>query len=187
MPNIVAHYIVGKLVQRNLHISSRDYLKGNLYPDYVDVTMHYRINGKKFEIPDIKRFIEDNKFSNNYFKVGFLSHLILDKMFLDDYVINHIYDKIDDKINIFESDKVYLDYTNISKRLLRHYHLRIDDIDDLMLKEHINLKKYKENTEVIKFNKHGSKPLYLMIDDFVDFLDLAAKQISKYIEDNNLL
>lgn len=187
MPNIVAHYIVGKLVQRKLNISNQDYLKGNLYPDYIDVTMHYRTLGRKFEIPDIKKFMTDDKFSDSYFKIGFLTHLMLDKLFLDDYVINHIYDKIDDKINIFESDKIYLDYTNISKRLLRHYHLRIDDIDDLMLKENINLKKYRENTEVIKLNKHGTNPHYLMINDFIIFLDDSAKKISEYILENNLL
>lgn len=187
MPNIVAHYIVGKLVERKLHFDNSDYLKGNLYPDYIDVTMHYRILGNKFEVPDINKFITANNFSNNYFKVGFLTHLLLDKLFLDEFVINHIYDKIDDKINIFESDKIYLDYTNISKRLLRHYHMNIIDIDKLMLNEDIDISKYIQNTDVIKLNKHGKKPHYLSINDFTSFLDEAAIRISNYIENNNLL
>lgn len=187
MPNIVAHYIVGKLVQRKLNIDDSNYLRGNLYPDYVDIRMHYRTNGKRFEVPDIKKFIDENTFSNNYFMVGFLSHLILDKLFLDDYVIEHIYDKIDDKINIFESDKIYLDYTNISNRLLHHYHMNMLDIDKLMLKENINLKKYKENTEVIKYNMDDTKTSYLKFDDFIKFIDEAARKISDYIKINNLI
>ena len=95
MPNIVAHYVCGKLVADKLHITNKDYLKGNLYPDYIDKKRHYRIKGRLFEIPDIELFMKEEKNQNKYFKVGYLTHLMLDKLFLDEFVVDDIYSKLD--------------------------------------------------------------------------------------------
>lgn len=187
MPNIVAHYICGKLVAKKLNIKDDDYLKGNLYPDYIDKDKHYRIQGKIFEIPDLDKFIQEEKISNKYFKLGFLTHLMLDKLFLDGFVIDDIYTKLDKNINIFESDKIYLDYTNMSKTLMNYYHLNFKEIDDLMLKEkNIDIKKYKSNVEVIKDSTTNNLK-YIDINHFINFLESAANQVYIYIKEKKIL
>lgn len=184
MPNIVAHYICGNLVVEKLCLKKqRDFLKGNLYPDYVDKEKHYRTPGKKFEIPDIDKFQVEEQIENDLFKLGFLTHLILDKLFLEEYVIDKIYSKITEDIDIFEPNRIYQDYTNISNRLLAKYNLTLDGIDDLMLeeKEHIDFKKYKDNTDVIRTSTN-EKLRYLDLEDFTKFLDTSATQITNYIK-----
>ncbi len=184
MPSIVAHYICGKLVAKKLNIVSNEYIKGNLYPDYIDVTYHYRIAGKRFEIPNIDEFIKENNPTNNYFKLGFLTHLILDKLYLDDFVLNDIYSKIDNQINIFEEADIYNDYTIISTKLLNNYNFNLDEIDNLMLREkNINITKYKKNIEVIRKNKDKNLK-YLNTQSFIHFLNEAADKISEYIITN---
>ena len=187
MPNIVAHYICGKLVANKLHINNDDYLKGNLYPDYIDKKRHYRIKGRLFEIPDIELFMKEETNQNKYFKIGYLTHLMLDKLFLDGFVIDDIYSKLDKPINIFESDKIYLDYTNMSKSLMNHYHFNLKEIDDLMLKEKdIDIEKYKSNVDVIKESTADSLK-YIDINHFINFLELAADQIYIYIKKEKIL
>lgn len=183
MPNIVSHFICGKKVAEKLSINNVYFLKGNLYPDYIGEEKHYRVEGKKFQIPDIDRFIEEEKMENSFFKLGFLNHLILDKLFLDDYVINNIYSKIDWNMDIFVPDGIYQDYTNISKRLLVHYGVSLAEIDWLMLqeKEYINFQKYINNTDIIR--KSTSEELkYLNFEEFTMFLDSSIDEISTYIK-----
>ena len=183
MPNIVAHYICGKLVAKKLRISDKKYLQGNLYPDYVNKKRHYRILGRKFEIPDINKFIREERIENKLFKIGFLTHLMLDKLFLDDFVINNIYTKIDDCVNIFEKDKIYKDYTNMSKKLLKHYNLNINEIENIILPEskYIDIQKYKNNIDTIK--ESSSEELkYIDLNNFIDFLDAASQKIYTYIK-----
>lgn len=183
MPNIVAHYICGVLVANKLEINDDAFLKGNLFPDYVDKTKHYRIPGKRFEIPDIDRFMKEEKMENELFKMGFLAHLILDKLFLDDYVINDIYSRVNESVDIFEVDKIYRDYTNMSKGLLTHYLLNLDEIDELMLpeSEYIDIEKYRSNTDVIR--ESNSEDLkYIDLDNFIHFLDTSVDEIYAYIK-----
>lgn len=187
MPNIVAHYVCGKLVANKLNIKDDNYLKGNLYPDYVDKKRHYRIKGRLFEIPDIELFMKEEKNQNSYFKIGYLTHLMLDKLFLDDFVLDDIYSKLDKTINIFESDKIYLDYTNMSKKLMDYYHFDLKEIDDLMLNEkNIDIQKYKSNVNIIKESTSDNLK-YIDINHFINFLELAANQIYIYIKKENIL
>lgn len=182
MPNIVAHYICGKLVAKKLSITSNDFIKGNLIPDYIDKRKHYRVQGRLFEVPDLDRFMSEEPTKNKLLKLGFLTHLMLDKLFLDDFVIESIYSKIDKSTNIFEPDKIYTDYTNISNLLLNHYGLNLDDIDTIMLNSsNIDIKKYKSNTEVIRMCNSGYLK-YLDPVSFISFLDSSSDKISEYIK-----
>ncbi len=187
MPNIVAHYVCGKLVSKKLNINDKNYIKGNLYPDYVDKNKHYRIEGYMFEIPDVDTFMREEQMNDRTFKLGFLTHLILDRLFLEEYVINNIYSNLDKKINIFVPDKIYTDYTNISQRLLNHYNLNLDDIDNLMLreKEYIDFQKYKSDTEVIRTCTSGELQ-YLDPNSFITFLDDSSEKIADYIKRKNI-
>ncbi len=186
MPNIAAHYVCAKLVASKLQINEPDFLKGNIYPDYVLKDMHYRVQGQRFLVPDFERFMKEEQIENRLFKLGFLSHLILDKLFLDDYVLNNIYDKIDSQIDIFEPDKIYQDYTNISKRLLDEYNLSLREIDEIMLPERSNIdfEKYKSNTEVIRKSKSENLN-YMDLDTFTEFLESSSSKITAYIKKKN--
>lgn len=183
MPNIVAHYVCGNLVARKLQITDKEFIKGNLYPDYVDKNKHYRIKGRMFEIPDIERFMSEEQMSNQLFKLGFLTHLMLDKLFLDNYVVDSIYSKIDKRINIFTPERIYQDYTNISNMLLNYYHLDIEDIDNIMLPEQdrIDILKYRFNTEVIKECK-STQLQYLDFPSFITFLDNSSEEIAHHVK-----
>lgn len=183
MPNIVAHYVCGNQVAKKLKITDSEFIKGNLFPDYVDKNKHYRIKGRMFEVPDIERFMSEEQMSNQLFKLGFLTHLMLDKLFLDNYVVNNIYSKIDKGINIFTPEKIYQDYTNISNMLLEYYHLDINDIDNLMLPEQdkIDILKYRNNTEVIKECK-STQLQYIDFNSFTTFLDNSADEIAQHIK-----
>lgn len=182
MPNIIAHYICGKQIAKKLNIKDNEYLRGNIYPDYVDKNKHYRINGRMFDIPDIDAFMQQEQIENQLFKLGFLTHLMLDKLFLDVYVVDIIYSKIDKNINIFVPGKIYTDYTNISKRLLAHYHLDINEIDMLMQEKtnDYDVLKYKSNISVIKKCK-TEELQYLNINSFINFLDCSSEKIANYI------
>lgn len=183
MPNIVAHYICGKLVAKKLNITSNDFIKGNLIPDYIDKRKHYRVKGEFFEVPDLDKFMSEEHIKNKLLKLGFLTHLMLDKLFLDSYVIENIYSKIDKSTNIFEPDKIYTDYTNISNLLLKYYGLNLDDIDDIMLNSSIkiDIEKYKSNTDVIRTCNSGYLK-YLDPSSFISFLVSSSDKISEYVK-----
>ena len=132
MPNIVTHYIVGEKVLEELNVNREEFQKGNLYPDYIDKKYHFRKQGKHFLIPDIELAKCSDIYPNPAYKLGFLSHLILDKIFLEEYVINHIYDKTSMDINIFTSNGIYKDYTNISPYLLEYFGYSLKDIIYIM-------------------------------------------------------
>ncbi len=188
MPNIVAHYICGKLVSKKLNIKNINYLKGNLYPDYVDKERHYRMKGKMFDIPDIERFIKYDKITDKYLKIGFLTHLMLDKLFLDDFVINKIYNKLDKNVNVFTADKIYNDYSIISSQLLNHYNISIDNLNDIMIpeKNNIDFLKYKKDIDLITASRF-EKLKYLNLESFIEFLDTSSEHISEYLEKNNFI
>jgi len=189
MPNIVAHYACGKLVAKKLKINDDNYLMGNLYPDYVDKKKHYRIRGRLFEIPDIDLFMEEEKKLNKYFKIGFLTHLMFDKLFLDEFVVKDIYERLDldKKTNIFESEKIYLDYTNMSKKIMDYYHFSLQEIEDLMrFEKDIDIEKYRSNVNVIKETVNDNLR-YIDINHFISFLEVAANQIYIYIKKEKIL
>ena len=183
MPNIAAHYVCGKLVAKKLNINDDNYIKGNITPDYVDIKRHYRIKGRKFQIPDIEKFIREDNDENKIFKIGFMTHLLLDKLFLEDFVINNIYSNVGKSVNIFESDKIYKDYTNMSKRLLDHYNLTIDEIDELMLKDKklIDIDKFRDNVDVIK-ESDSEELKYIDLNSFIEFLNASADKICEFLK-----
>ena len=90
---------------------------------------------------------------------------------------------MDKSTNIFEPDKIYTDYTNISNLLLKYYGLNLDDIDDIMLNSStkIDIEKYKSNTDVIRTCNSGYLK-YLDPSSFISFLDSSSDKISEYVK-----
>lgn len=179
MPNLIAHYACGKLVQKKLNNTSKDFLTGCVLPDYIE-NSHFRIQGKNFLIPDIERFLEETNISNNDLMQGYLTHLLLDKYFLEEYVLENIYDKIDENDNIFEKDKIYLDYTIISPELLEHFDISLEELKDILPNNNpnINIDKYKETIKEIITNKE-TKTKYLNPNSFISFIEETSERIVK--------
>lgn len=186
MPNIVAHYICGCLVAKKLGIEDEEYLKGNLCPDYVDKSKHYRTNGKKFRVPDISSFLENEPFTNEMERLGFLTHLLLDKLFLDDFVINSILPRVGNDTSLFQKGEIYKDYSNMSADLLKHYQLNLDEIDALMLPEkNIDTIKYQHIMEEIR-SCNNSQLKYINLDEFILFLDDSINTICDFLTSKKL-
>ena len=88
MPNISSHMIVAKLVSEKLHINDSDFLKGNLLPDVVNNSnSHHKIPGKYYIIPDTEFFKQKLNLKNKL-ELGYFTHLLLDKYFLEEYIPN---------------------------------------------------------------------------------------------------
>ena len=179
MPNLIAHYACGKLIQKKLNDNSKDFLKGCILPDYIE-NAHFKTKGKKFLIPDIDKFLEATKMNNSELMQGYLTHLLLDKYFLEEYVLENIYDKIDENENIFEKDKIYLDYTIISPELMKHFDISLDELIALLPTDNpnINIGKYKETIKEIITNEKTS-PKYLQPESFITFIEETSDKIIK--------
>ena len=137
MPSIAAHTVVGLLVSNYLKINSDNYMIGNWLPDMINKNdSHYKVQGVKYLIPDIDHFIESNYLDD--LNIGYLTHLYLDKLFLEEYVPNNI--KQSNALNIFKKDLIYNDYSSINYKLLIDFNVDIvkmnsifDLIDDKIL------------------------------------------------------
>ena len=109
MPSIAAHMVCAKLVAHNLSIDDPEFIKGSLLPDIIDnKESHKKIPGKYFYIPNIDYFIHTLDLSNNLY-LGYLTHLLLDKYFLEDYVNNISRGK-----DLFSTKEIYQDYDYIN-------------------------------------------------------------------------
>lgn len=89
MPSIASHFVVAKLVSSYLGIKSDDFYKGNILPDIIDIEdSHFKIRSY-YEIPKLEYFY-NNLNLNNDLERGYLCHLLLDKDFLEKYVVNKV-------------------------------------------------------------------------------------------------
>ncbi len=114
---------------------------------------------------------------------------MFDKLFLDEFVVKDIYERLDldKKTNIFESEKIYLDYTNMSKKIMDYYHFSLQEIEDLMrFEKEIDIEKYRSNVNVIKETVNDNLR-YIDINHFISFLEVAANQIYIYIKKEKIL
>ena len=109
MPSIAAHMICAKLVSDSLNINSDDFIKGNLLPDIIDKKdSHCKIKGKYYYIPNIEYFLENLDLSNKM-DLGYLTHLLLDRYFLEEY----IYEVVNGE-EVFLSRIMYREYDIIN-------------------------------------------------------------------------
>lgn len=183
MPSLVAHYIVGKLVKEKLAINNEDFLFGCLLPDYIKES-HFKTQGKMFLIPDIDSFIKNNNIKDKNIFFGYLTHLLLDKYFLEYFIPNSVYSKIDSSINIFTADKIYNEYTIISPYLLKKYNINLEELEECVssYKDKINIQKFDKTIQEIQHcNQDIANLKYLNEDSFSTFLELASTQIEKDI------
>ena len=175
MPNISAHMIVAKEVSKILNINSDDFIKGNLLPDIIDLeNSHHKILYDDYLIPDIDYFVDRIDFDNDLY-IGYLTHLLLDKHYLIDY-IKVLYSKT----NVFSNGIIYDDYNFLNVLLVDKFELDIDYLVNVLSNYDCKIleKKLKYNIEYLKQRTNGN-PRYLDFESFSQFLLDVSNVISK--------
>ena len=180
MPNISSHMAIAVKVSERLNITSDDFIIGNLLPDLEEdkVKSHYKIQGKFYLIPDIN-YVVKNLDLNNKTNLGILTHLLLDKYYLEEYLYKNV-----PNIDVFKSKIVYKDYDILNKDIIKQFNLNIENIIKILSK--INNIEYKEklnkNINYLLLNETGTTT-YLDKDKFIRFLDDISIRISEEIVD----
>lgn len=182
MPSVAAHMICAKLVSEKLKINDKEFIKGNLLPDILDMPAeksHLKIKGKYYEIPDIQKFINKVNLKNNL-ALGYLSHLLLDKYFLEDY----IYDVVKGK-EIFLNGKIYEEYDIINYKLLKKFDIDVKYLNEILRNFYVSIdnKKYEENIKSLNNGYCDKKLKYLNVEKFSKFLIDTSNKIADYIRE----
>ena len=175
MPSISPHMIVAKEVAKKLNITSEDFIRGNLLPDIIDIAnSHHKIKGDIYMIPDIKYFLKTLDLTKDL-DIGYLTHLLLDKHFLEDYLKVLYPNK-----SIFLDGLIYKDYDYLNHLLVKKFNIDIDYIENVLMKYDCKIieEKLKYNINCLKQNKIG-KTHYLNINSFSKFLKEVSKTISE--------
>ncbi len=175
MPNISAHMIVAKEVAKRLNINSDEFIKGNLLPDIIDMEdSHHKVQNGVYMVPDIEYFLQNLDFSKDL-NIGYLTHLLLDKHYLSDY-LGSLYSNT----NIFLDGTIYKDYDYLNFLLVNRFELDIDKLENILSQYDCKIleEKLKYNIEYLKQKKEG-KTMYLDFDSFSKFLFDISKNISE--------
>lgn len=178
MPSIAAHMVVAKLVSECLQIDDLDFIRGNLLPDIINLKdSHHKIKGKYFLIPDLDYF-KKHLDLNNHLYLGYYVHLLLDKYFLEDFVIKNI-----SNLNVFKDRIIYHEYDMINYGLVKLFNLDVDKMISILsvFDENIDEKKLNYNLQCL-LNKVDGETIYLKLDDFADFLYSISKTISEEVQ-----
>lgn len=174
MPSIGAHMVIAKRVSEILKIDNSDFIRGNLLPDIIDMEgSHHKKQGKIYEVPDIEENIKYLDL-NNYMDLGYLSHLLLDMYYLEEYLTKKY------STNVFIDGIIYKDYDIVNGGLVRLNELDVDKIESILreYKCNINNDKLELNIRCLKQDIEGSSK-YLELDDFNRFLNDISVIISR--------
>ena len=172
MPSISAHMAIAKKVSEQLNICDSYFIKGNLLPDLYDNKQksHYKIPGKKYMIPNIDEVI--NKLDlKDKINLGYLTHLLLDKYYLEEYLTNIDFD-------VFKEENIYEDYDILNKDIIKKFNLDINYIEECINDYPLNINNHKleYNIECLNKNLEGNLKI-LDKETFFIFLDEASNKI----------
>ena len=178
MPSIASHFVVAKIVGEYLNIKTDDFYKGNILPDLVDKSnSHSKIKGSYYEIPNIEYFCNKLNLSNDL-ELGYLCHLLLDKYFLEEYVLENVngYKEIDP----FLSGKMYDDYTKINYKLIKYFDLDLVYINGIMNEIDLGVNKDKVNSNLKSINTKDvfGKLECIDLSRYISFLKNISIRIS---------
>lgn len=180
MPSIAAHMVCAKLVSNNISNLGDDFIIGNILPDIMDDNnkSHMKMRDGIYLIPNLEEAFKILDLSKEIY-LGYLSHLLLDKHFLSDY-LSKIYPD-----NIFIDGIIYIDYDIFNKDLISDYNLDINYIEKVLLSfkdDSISINKLNRNINCLKNITYGDTQ-YLDYNDFIRFLNEYSNIISEEIID----
>lgn len=180
MPSVCAHMVVAKIISKKININSEEFIRGNLLPDIIDDNdSHHKFVSGEYMVPDIDYFVSKIDYRNGL-QIGYLTHLLLDKHYLNDY-IKSLYPNV----NIFLDKIIYEDYNVINEFLVNKFKLDIDELEKVLSKYDCKIieEKLKYNIECLKQKKSGSLK-YLEFESFSQFLldisDVIIKELNLY-------
>ena len=179
MPSIAAHMICAKLVGSKLGINDSEFIKGNLLPDIIAMeNSHKKIKGKHYYIPNIEYFVNTLNLSDNLY-LGYLSHLLLDKFFLEDYIYYVVNGE-----EVFLNRTMYNEYDIINYELLNVFNIDVGYLNSILKNFNVPIdeKKYSSNIKSLNNKIPCDNLKYLNVDDFSDFLIRASDMIAEYIK-----
>lgn len=181
MPGIVAHMIVAKLVGDILHINSDDFIIGNILPDILSIgndSAHHKIQGTLYQIPNIN-YWKDRLDLTKDKHLGYLTHLLLDLHFLNEYVPEKVKNK-----NAFIDKSMYKDYDILNSRLVKSFRLDTERIINVLnrIDDDISREKLSYNISCLNIEKEGETE-NLDEEDFKEFLLCISVIISKEVEE----
>ena len=178
MPNIASHMVIAKLVGEKLKIEENDFIRGNLLPDIINKEdSHQKIKGTYFDIPNIDYFKSTLDLTNPK-ELGYYTHLLLDKYFLEEFIPIYLKRK-----DVFENGIIYEDYTAINNRLVKKFNLDIEKIKKALkgYKEEINKEKLEKNIKYLE-TEEDKTPTYIKFEELSNFLEEISIRIIKEIQ-----
>ena len=181
MPNISSHMAVAVKVSEILEIDDPLFIEGNLLPDLYrnKEKSHFKKMGKKYLVPNIE-YVKSTFDLSNKLYLGYLVHLLLDKYYLEDYLLVRYPSK-----DVFEDKKIYNDYDILNKDIIDYFNMNIEYLENTLSKININgidRVKLQNNIKFLRLNKDGDL-LYLNKEDFLTFLnDIALKIVNEIKE-----
>lgn len=142
---------------------------------------HYRVRGAYCLVPDLETFWKENELPG-YLKLGYAAHLLLDKMFLEEFCPQQI--RNFSGLDLFTGDKIYEDYTRLSPRLVQSFGLDLARINRVLNQEffYIPIDDRKHEINVTWINNLSERPPAQYID-FYDFVDFIREATTLILED----
>ena len=172
MPSMSAHMAIACRLCNLFDVNKEEFIKGNLLPDLYDdkEKSHFKIKGKLFMVPNINEAI-NNLNINNSMDLGYLSHLLLDKYYFDEYLIK--YDS-----TIFNNNNLYYDYDVLNIEIIKYFNLDINYLKQILKEfpKDINNEKLLKNIECLDLNISGNTKI-IDKEEFLCFLENVSKRI----------
>ena len=183
MPNLIAHYLCGKLVCDKLKIENKkQFLYGCIAPDYDKRIGHFKEQHGVLMTPNLENFMFDTDAFEDYEKGNFC-HLALDKVFLEEYVPEEICKGKEVSLELFTPDNIYRDYSIVSKDLLEHFGSSLDEIVEVCKnKSNFNYERFDKVISEISACTGDEKLKHLDAKSFAAFIEKAAETVAKQIE-----
>ena len=180
MPSISAHMGVALKVCNKINVDKNDYLKGNLLPDLYNnkIKSHFKTKGERYLVPNIDKAIKELDL-NKSIDLGYLTHLLLDYYYFNEYLIKY-------KKDLFKGKRIYKDYDILNKDIINFFNIDTNYLKNILkdYKEDINEEKLTNNLNCLDLNINGDTTI-LDKEDFISFLDESSNRIVEFL--NNLL
>lgn len=147
---------------------------------------HYRTEIEHCKAPDLERFWQENELTG-YLKMGYAAHLMLDRMFLEEFCPQHVAG-FASQGDLFSRDKIYHDYSRLNPILIDSYQLDLMRINRILKQEffYIPIDERSHQANCCWINNLDSRSPLQYIDEmaFINFIDNVSLRI---IADPNFL
>lgn len=181
MPSVAAHMAVAKLLSEKLNINTPDFYRGNLLPDILAGSMvdsHFKVQGEHFLVTDVDE-AKKNLVLTNDLDLGYYTHLLLDKLFLEEFVPTYI-----KRYDLFKTKEMYIDYDLINFDIVDYFGLDVENLSDVLTEKYnfeIDEKKLETNIRCLN-NKKIGEGKYLKKEEFKKFLIEASDRIYEEVK-----